>query len=262
MKDLNYVENRFRDHYYSLTDSDILELEKLDNGPLNNVVANINKECFGIAAYQEPKDYTLELFYVTNKEQLTGDLLRLKLSDPDYVQLLFYFCQFLVIKYKDLDTLGSFNTFQLKLRSFLEKEGFFTTTTIELKRFEGQDVTMMSSAPKGIKNIVLFDRVDYYRIFFNDSYKKSIDKDKDYIYLMLNNDTALIKIGRSNNPGYRERTLHSKEPVVHMIACWEASKQTETELHKLYKPKRVRGEWFRLNMTDLKKIEQYMSEYV
>lgn len=121
---------------------------------------------------------------------------------------------------------------------------------------------MMSNAPKGIKNLVLFDRVDYYRKFFNNSYSRTIEKEKDYTYLMVNNKTALIKIGRSNNPVYRERTLHSKEPSVHMIACWETPKNIEAELHRIYNEKRVRGEWFRLNMTDLKKIEQYMNEYV
>lgn len=261
MKDLAYIKNRFEEVYYTLEDTDIAELEKHDNGPLNNVIVNINKECFGVVAIIESADYTIDLFYVANKEILAGDLLRLKLSDPDYVQLLFYFCQFLVIKYNDLDTIGTFNCFQLKLRAFLEKEGFFTTTTLELKRFEGQDFTMMSNAPKGIKNLVLFDRVDYYRKYFNNNYSIRIDKIKNYTYLMLNDDTALIKIGQSNNPCYRERTLQSKEPKVHLIACWETPKTIEKDLHNMYKYKRIRGEWFRLNMTDLKKLAQFMIEY-
>jgi len=262
MKDLNYIENRFYELYFSLTDSDILELEKSDNGPLNNVVSNINKECFGVAIYEEPNDYTVEIFYVTNVDKLQGDLIRLKLSDPDYILILFYFCQMLVINYKELDTIDTFNTFQNRLRSFLEKLGFFTTTSLELKRFEGQDVTMMSTAQKGIKNIVLFDKIDYYRKFFGNNFDIIKEEEKDYTYLMLNDETGLIKIGRSTSPRYREKTLQSQEPKVHIVACWKTPKTVETDLHKLYNHKRVRGEWFRLNMTDLKKLEQFMQQHL
>jgi Meiotically up-regulated gene 113 len=262
MKYLNYIEDRFYEVYFSLTEPDILKLEKLDNGPLNNVIANINKECFGVAIYEDRNDYTVEMFYVTNVDQLEGDLIRLKLNDPDYVSILFYFCQKLVINYIELDVINTFNTFQSRLRSFLEKLGFFTTTNLELEKFEGQEVTMMSTAPKGIKNVLLFDRVDYYRKFFGDIYHIKRDEKKDYTYLMVNDDTGLIKIGRSNNPRYREKTLQSQEPTVHIIACWETPKNVEADLHKLYNHKRIRGEWFRLNMTDLKKLEQFMKHRV
>lgn len=261
MRDLAFIQNRFTELHYELIEADIIELEKYDNGPLHNVMASINKECFGVFAGQTLNDYQIDFFYVNNKTTLTGDLLRMNLSDPDYVQILFYFCQYLVIRFKEIDTLNTFNTFQLRVRSYLEKEGFFTTTTLELKRFEGQDVTMLSTSPKGIHNIVLFEKADYYRKFFNNNYKRPVDTRKNYTYLMLNNDTSLIKIGKSNNPGYRERTLHSQEPAIYIIACWESPKSVEGELHKLFEQKRIRGEWFRLNLTDLKKIEIFMSDY-
>ncbi len=261
MKNLDYIENRFYEVYMPLAEEDIYHLEKSDNGPLNNVISNINKECFGATIYEDPNDYTVDFFYVTNVDKLQGDLIRIKISDPDYVLLLFYFCQMLVINYKELDTINTFNLFQTRLRTFLEKLGFFTTTTLELKRFEGQEVTMMSTAPKGIKNIVLFDRVDYYRKLFGGNHSIKRDENKDYTYLMVNDETGLIKIGRSNNPKYREKTLQSQEPTVHIIACWETPKSIETDLHKLYSHKRVRGEWFRLNMTDLKKLEQFMKQH-
>ncbi len=259
MKDLDYIENRFYEVYCSLTEANILELEKNDNGALNNVVCNLQKECFGGAIFEHPNDYTVELFYATNVETLQGDLIRLKLSDPDYVAIVFYFCQMLVVTYKELDTIDVFNCFQSKLRTFLEKLGFFTTTNLELKKFEGQEVVMMSNSPKGIKKVIMFNKVDYYRRFCGDNYNIKREEHKDYTYLMVNDDTGLIKIGRSNNPGYREKTLQSQESTVHIIACWETPKTVETDLHKLYNHKRVRGEWFRLNLSDLKKLVRFMA---
>ena len=55
-------------------------------------------------------------------------------------------------------------------------------------------------------------------------------------------------------------TLHSKEPAIFLIACWESNKEREKELHNIYKQKRVRGEWFRLNMHDLQSLEKTMSQ--
>lgn len=76
---------------------------------------------------------------------------------------------------------------------------------------------------------------------------------------MVNTDTALIKIGKSNNPRYRERTLHSQEPVVHLIAVWCCDPKIEKELHTKFATKRVRGEWFRLQISDLTEIEKHMN---
>lgn len=261
MTKLTYIENRFSDVYMRLSAEDIYHLEQSDNGPIINVVTNINKECFGTAIYEDLNDYTVDFFYITNQHKLQGDLIRIKLSDPDYVGLLFYFCQMLVIDYEKLDTLNTFNLYQTQIRSYLEKLGFFTTTNLELKKFEGKNVTMLSTAPKGVKNIILFDRVEYYRNFFGRNYSLIKSEGKDYTYLMLNDDTGLIKIGRSNNPKHREKTLQFQEPMVHMIACWETPKSLETDLHKLFKDKRVRGEWFRLTMANLKKLEEYMKSF-
>lgn len=79
---------------------------------------------------------------------------------------------------------------------------------------------------------------------------------------MLNDDSGLIKIGYSKNPKFREKTLQSQEPEVHLILCCETHKNIERELHKLYSQKRFRGEWFRLNMTDLKKLRNFLQERI
>jgi hypothetical protein len=258
MKDLGYLENRFQEVCFTLSEDDIFKLEQYDNGPLTNVISCINKECYLINLYGEPKDLTVNFFYVTKNEKLQGDVIKLKLDDSAYIDLLFKFCQMLVISYVELDTIHAFNTFQNKLRSLLEKSGHFTVTTLELKKMEGKSISMFSSSP--IKKIVLINQVEFYRELFFNTYAILKSAEKEYVYLMVNTDSSLIKIGHSRNPDYREKTLHSKEPTVHLIACWETSKLKEKELHQKYLAKRVRGEWFRLNLYDLKEIIDFMNQ--
>jgi len=77
---------------------------------------------------------------------------------------------------------------------------------------------------------------------------------------MVNKETSLIKIGFSKDPFYREKTLQSREPEIHRIAYWKAPRYIEAELHKKYKEKRIRGEYFRLNIKDLHEINRFMEK--
>ena len=65
---LELIENRFNEVYFTLSESDIIEIEKSDNGPLNNVISNINKECFGVMVFEDPNDYTIEIFMSQTKK--------------------------------------------------------------------------------------------------------------------------------------------------------------------------------------------------
>lgn len=69
---------------------------------------------------------------------------------------------------------------------------------------------------------------------------------------MIDHNTGLYKIGRSRNPGEREATLQSQKPSIEMIAVTELS--IEKGLHKMFKEKRIRGEWFELNQHDVEEI--------
>lgn len=71
-------------------------------------------------------------------------------------------------------------------------------------------------------------------------------------YVMKNKRSGLYKIGKSNNPKYREKTLQSEEPNIVMIKVW--NKDIEAQLHKEYKNFRVRGEWFKLNKIQVQYI--------
>ena len=71
-------------------------------------------------------------------------------------------------------------------------------------------------------------------------------------YLIKNLKNGFYKIGYSNNPIKRERTLQSEEPTIKMVKVWD--KFIEKELHDKYKDQRVRGEWFKLTHIQVKYI--------
>ena len=63
-------------------------------------------------------------------------------------------------------------------------------------------------------------------------------------YIMKNQENGLYKIGYSNKPKYREKTLQAETPNVKTIKVW--NKNIESKLHKEYSKYRKRGEWFEL----------------
>lgn len=71
-------------------------------------------------------------------------------------------------------------------------------------------------------------------------------------YLMLDNNNGYIKIGRSINPKKRETTLQSEKPDITLLKICHCN--IETKLHKMFKDKRVRGEWFSLSKEDISYI--------
>lgn len=78
---------------------------------------------------------------------------------------------------------------------------------------------------------------------------------KTNLYLMKDEANGFIKVGISNTPEYRERTLQSEKPTIVMIWATEASYQDETFLHRKFSEKRLRGEWFELSDEDIKYIK-------
>jgi hypothetical protein len=67
------------------------------------------------------------------------------------------------------------------------------------------------------------------------------------IYLMRDVGTGFVKIGRSDRPEYREKTLMSQSASVYLICYWkDCLMDGESKLHKFFAVKRMRGEWFDL----------------
>lgn len=80
-----------------------------------------------------------------------------------------------------------------------------------------------------------------------------------YVYLMKDEINGYHKIGISNKPEYRERTLQSEKPTVVLVCAKEYPSRTiaeaiESALHKAFGEKRIRGEWFNLCVKDVSEI--------
>ncbi|MBP5425269.1 MAG: GIY-YIG nuclease family protein [Prevotella sp.] len=80
-----------------------------------------------------------------------------------------------------------------------------------------------------------------------------------YVYLMYDTTNGYFKIGISNDPEYRERTLQSEKPTIEKICAKEypnriIASAIESALHKAYESKRLRGEWFALDANDVNAI--------
>lgn len=83
--------------------------------------------------------------------------------------------------------------------------------------------------------------------------KSPKQKSKQKTYLMLDELTGFIKIGKSSAPSTREKTLLSQSPSIHLVCT--IPDNIEQELHEAFSSKRGRGEWFDLDPQDLMKIK-------
>ena len=81
-----------------------------------------------------------------------------------------------------------------------------------------------------------------------------------YVYLMIDTINLYHKIGISNKPGWREKTLQSEKPTIELLASKKfinrkIAASFEKALHETYSNKRIRGEWFQLDLKEIKEIE-------
>jgi hypothetical protein len=103
--------------------------------------------------------------------------------------------------------------------------------------------------------------IDGYKPLVGD--EKTVDEQNNepcHVYLMKDQANDFFKIGISNKPNYRERTLQSEKPTIDLIASKEFPSRTiaesiERALHDSYSDKRLRGEWFDLDPKDIKDIK-------
>ncbi len=85
-----------------------------------------------------------------------------------------------------------------------------------------------------------------------------------YVYLMIDTTNNFYKIGISNKPQYREHTLQSDKPTIELLCCKAyptraIAEAIESSLHRVYASKRIRGEWFNLEASDIEVIKQTLT---
>lgn len=82
-----------------------------------------------------------------------------------------------------------------------------------------------------------------------------------FVYIMKDQRSGYYKIGSSNNPQYREKTLQSECPMIDLVFAIPAPRKVEKELHDKYSLLRVRGEWFSLHEADVLDIHFALTSY-
>ena len=76
---------------------------------------------------------------------------------------------------------------------------------------------------------------------------------------MIDKANGFYKIGLSNNPNFRESTLQSEKPTIEIIVSKKFINRKiasifEKTLHTNYETKRIRGEWFNLDLLELNEV--------
>ena len=90
--------------------------------------------------------------------------------------------------------------------------------------------------------------------------EKSSNVKPTNVYVMIDKNTGLYKIGRSTNPTRREKTLQSEKPTIELLFHNSGFYFDETALHRKFVDKRVRGEWFKLDADDLSEGKSYFAD--
>jgi len=88
--------------------------------------------------------------------------------------------------------------------------------------------------------------------------------EKCFVYLMIDRKNNYYKIGISNKPEYREKTLQSEKPTIELIChkhfpSRKMAESIEKAFHNMYKENRIRGEWFNLTPDEVKEIVSTLS---
>lgn len=87
------------------------------------------------------------------------------------------------------------------------------------------------------------------------------DNEECYVYLMLDTKNGYYKIGISNEPEWREKTLQSEQPSIKQVAAKKyvnrrIAANFEKALHDSYSHRRKRGEWFQLDQEDIDELKE------
>lgn len=90
---------------------------------------------------------------------------------------------------------------------------------------------------------------------------KSINQEQGYIYVIK--VLGYYKIGKTQNPNNRfgEYTKLMQEPEVIILKKVSNYHNVEIELHKMFKHKHTRGEWYLLNNNDISIIKWYLEYF-
>ena len=115
-------------------------------------------------------------------------------------------------------------------------------------------------------NLVKSNVVDYEEKKKSNSIEINSNQSSEdcFVYLMIDTTNSYHKIGISNSPEYREKTLQSEKPTIELICSKSFLNRKmcltiEQSLHKTFESKRLRGEWFKLDDKDVEDVKKVLS---
>lgn len=130
---------------------------------------------------------------------------------------------------------------------YMSRNLLYLESIINTKAEEKKNIIEMLSS---IDNLEKLSSYSFYKKKENKKKENKIQTQKSYI--IKDKNTGLYKIGKSNNPKNREKTLQAEKPTYELIKIF--NKNWETHLHKKYKQQRLRGEWFNLSKIQIEYI--------
>lgn len=135
--------------------------------------------------------------------------------------------------------------------SYIQKNLLLKKDLETLQNLEKERIVKIMSCYESLNKLK-----NYRRSIYDTEKYLSLDE-KKYMkpkksYIIKDKNTGLYKIGKSNNPKNREKTLQAEKPTYQLIKTF--NKNWESHLHKKYKEQRLRGEWFNLSKLQVEYI--------
>lgn len=123
-------------------------------------------------------------------------------------------------------------------------------------------VTVIQKFTKEYRELVSSEIANYKPLLARETLTLSVEMpvaEECHVYLMIDTVNHYHKIGISNKPSWREKTLQSEKPTVELLASKKfvnrkIASSFEKALHETYAQKRIRGEWFQLDNNEIVEI--------
>jgi hypothetical protein len=123
-------------------------------------------------------------------------------------------------------------------------------------------VTVIKKLTKEYRDLVSSEIANYKPLLEREPLTLSAEipvAEECHVYLMIDTINHYHKIGISNKPSWREKTLQSEKPTIELLASKKfvnrkIAASFEKALHETYAQKRIRGEWFQLDYYEIAEI--------
>ena len=129
-------------------------------------------------------------------------------------------------------------------------------------------VTVIQKLTKEYREIVSSEIANYKPLLERETLTLSTEMpvaEECHVYLMTDTINHYHKIGISNKPSWREKTLQSEKPTIELLASKrfinrKIAASFEKALHETYAQKRIRGEWFNLDVYEINEIIKTLND--